>query len=89
MCVCVCGWVCVCVCFVTDVDRGVWIGGNDLDIPGVYIWSQTRHEITVPGFGWSAGEPDMDKHCVKYAAPTRSQHLVTDHCSSNMYCICE
>ena len=75
--------------FFSDLDKGVWIGGEDLDEDDVYRWTLTGQVIEVPGYGWHTGHPDMTKRCIKLAGPTSSQNLVTSICTASLHVLCE
>ena len=55
----------------------VWIGLNDLDFSGYFVWSD-HHEVTFTY--WSPGEPNnhlgFDEHCVEmyYEVEQRLNH---------------
>ena len=65
------------------------MGGDDLDEDGVYRWRLTDQEIAEPGFGWADGHPDMDKTCVKFGVASDSHNLLSAHCISRLYVVCE
>uniref|UniRef100_A0A914XKD1 Uncharacterized protein n=1 Tax=Plectus sambesii TaxID=2011161 RepID=A0A914XKD1_9BILA len=69
----------------TTVCNNFWIGGNDFNQTGQFVWSDGKLMIYT---NWAAGQPDPSNHCVSWPALATGKWK-TENCGTESCFICE